>query len=98
MDFGGMEIARFKLKPNVSEATLLEVVALIERDFFTDLSGLLGHSLIKGADGFYADVTFAVTQARAEEICAQWMDNPHAQHYLALLDESSVQMTFWTRL
>jgi hypothetical protein len=97
-EFGGMEIAYFKLKPGASEQALLRVAALIERDFFAELPGLVHHGLIKGADGLYADITFATSQARAEEICVQWEQNPHAGDYLALMAEDSTQLTFWSRL
>jgi hypothetical protein len=61
-EFGGMKIAYFKLKPGASEQALLRVAALIERDFFAELPGLVHHSLIKGADGLYADLTFATAK------------------------------------
>lgn len=59
---------------------------------------MFGHVLLKGMDGVYADVTFADTQARAEQVCAKWLEKAVALEYSALCNQQSVNMTFWERL
>lgn len=96
--FQGMEFALFRLRPGITEAQLLARAQAAEQGFFLHRDGLLGHWLLRGADGRYADVTLARTQALAEAICQQWLSEPETQRYLALIDEGSADMSFWTRL
>lgn len=96
--FGGLEIALFKLREGVSEAQLLAASERVDREFLAHEEGLLGHALLKGADGLYADLAFADSQPRAEAICAKWTANAVAADYIALVDDRSVDMSFWRRI
>ena len=96
--FTGVEIAFFKPKTGVTDKDLTAIAQRVENEFFAGKEGLLAHFILKAGDGRYADVVFATSQQRAEEICAEWTDNRVTQDYLELLDPTSVDMSFWTRL
>lgn len=97
-NFAGMEFAKFKLKEGVSEETMLEIIKEVDANFLQKEEGFLGHTALKGSDGIYADVVFATSQEKAEEICGKWMNNEFALKYIELIDEESVDMTFWNRI
>lgn len=98
LSFAGLEFATFRLKAGVTEASLLAASARVDREFLAGQEGLLGHVLLKGSGGLYADMALADSQQRAEQICALWTGNAVALGYIELLDPQSVSMTFWQRL
>ncbi|MFC0133012.1 hypothetical protein CR105_25405 [Massilia eurypsychrophila] len=98
LGFGGLEFATFRLREGIGEDALLAACDKVDREFLQTETGIFGHLLLKGADGVYADVTFADTQARAQQVCAKWLEQAVALEYIALFDEQSVNMTFWERL
>ncbi len=97
-EFGAIEIATFRLKDGISEEKMLELIKEVDKEFLQKENGFLGHSTLKGKDNLYLDIAFATTQDKAEEICSKWMKNDLALNYLELIDESSVDMSFWTRI
>ena len=98
LGFAGFEFGVFRLKPGVSEADMLAAAQQADKAFLSKQEGFLGHVILKGKDGSYADVGFASSQEKAEAICAQWMDNAHTLRYLEFIEPDSVDMTFWTRI
>lgn len=97
-EFSGFEMAQFRLREGVTEQQLLAVVKRVDDEFLSHQPDLYAHFLLRGKDGIYADVAIATTQQRAEQICQSWLTNDVALQYLQLLDESSVDMSFWTRI
>lgn len=97
-EFSGLELAVFQLKDGITEPQLIALSREVDDKFLSREEGLLAHFLLKGKDGIYADVAIATTQARAEEICQLWLHNDVAQEYLQLIDEESVDMSFWSRI
>ncbi|WP_428025319.1 hypothetical protein [Arcobacter sp.] len=97
-NFVGMEFATFKLKEGVSEEKMLQIINEVDKNFLQKEEGFLGHCTLKGDSGLYADVAFATTQEKAQEICSKWLENEFALKYIELIDESSVNMTFWNRI
>jgi len=97
-EFLGLELAVFQLKDGVTEAQLIALSREVDDKFLSREEGLLSHFLLKGKDGHYADVAIATTQAKAEEICQLWLHNDAAQEYLELIDQDSVDMSFWSRI
>lgn len=97
-NFSGLEFATFKLKEGVSEETMLQMIKEVDSQFLQKEDGFLGHTTLKGKDGIYADVAFATTEQKAKEICEKWMQNDIALKYIELVDETSVNMTFWNRI
>lgn len=96
--FAGIEFATFKLKDGVKEEQMIKISKKVEENFLQKEKGFLGHCTLKSENGIYADVVFAVSQERSEEICGKWMENKFALQYLDLIDESSVNMSFWNRI
>lgn len=96
--FLGFEFAVFQLKKGVTEEQLLALSKEVDDKFLSKENELLSHFLLKGKDSKYADVAIATTQAKAEEICRLWLHNDVAQRYLDLLDQDSVDMSFWSRI
>ncbi|MGY4042546.1 hypothetical protein [Aeromonas hydrophila] len=94
---GGVEFATFRLKEGVTEADLLALAHRVESEFLVQQSELV-HCLLRGADGFYADLVMAPSQSLVETYCQQWLHNAVAGEYLTLLDHDSVNMSFWTRI
>ncbi|MEH6575697.1 MAG: hypothetical protein V7731_01345 [Amphritea sp.] len=97
-NFAGFEFAAFRLKKGVNEEQLIAMSQQVDGKFLCDKDGVLGHFLLKGSDGLYADVAIATTQQRAEEVCQEWLSNDTTKQYLELLDPESVKMTFWSRI
>lgn len=97
-NMGGVEIAFFKLKEGVTEADLVMLSHRVEAEFLAQQPELVAHCLLKGADGIFADIVMATSQVKAEEYCLQWLTHPVALEYLELIDQTSVEMTFWTRI
>lgn len=98
VDFGGVEFAFFRLRAGVTEQMLLEASARVDAEFLSQEEGLLGHVLLKGDDGQYADMALADTRERAETICHRWTGQAVALDYIELIDGDSVKMTFWHRM
>jgi hypothetical protein len=95
---GGMEFAVFKLKTGVTEAQLIALSRKVELEFLSQQQELILHFLARGVNGIYADVAIATTQQKAEEYCQQWLTDAVALEYLELIEQESVNMTFWTRI
>ena len=98
LGFGGLEFATFRLLDGIGEDALLAACDKVDREFLQAEPGIFGHVLLRGLNGVYADVAFADTQARAEQVCAKWLDKAVALKYIALFDQQSVNMTFRERL
>lgn len=96
--FTGFEFGTFKLKENISEETLLKLAKDANEKFMVNEDGFLGHSILKGENGVYVDVTFATTQQKAQEICGKWMQNEYALKYIEVIDPESVNISFWNRI
>ena len=97
-NFAGIEFATFKLKEGVTEETMLQMIKEVDNKFLQNEDGFLGHVTLKGNDGIYADVAFGTTQEKIQEICGKWMENKIALKYIELVDETSVNMSFWNRI
>jgi hypothetical protein len=96
--FEGLEFGTFHLKAGSSESAMLVAAKVMENEFLSQEEGFLGHAILKGNDGVYVDLAFATSQAKAEEICGKWLQNPHALAFLAFIDPTSTNMSFWSRL
>ncbi len=96
--FKGLEFGTFRLKGGAEEADMLAAAKTMEDEFLYKEEGFLGHAILKGNDGTYVDLAFATSQAKAEELCGKWMQNPYALKFLELIDDTSTNIGFWTRL
>jgi len=83
--FIGMEFCTFKFKDGVSEAKMLEAAKIMEQEFLSKEGGFLGHGVLKRKDETYVDLAFAISQGKAESICAKWMNNEFVLKYLEFM-------------
>jgi hypothetical protein len=97
-NFAGFEFGTFKLKEGVSEEKLLQLANDTDKKFMANEDGFLGHAVLRGEDGIYADIAFATTQEKAQEICGKWMKNEYALKYIDVIEPESVNMSFWSRI
>ncbi len=97
-EFVGMEFGTFKLREGISEVEMLKAAQVADENFLSNEEGFLGHVVLKGQDGLYADVAFATTQEKAEEVCSKWMENEYTMKYIEVIDPESVNMSFWDRI
>jgi heme-degrading monooxygenase HmoA len=98
---GGMEFSLFRLRQGADEKTLLTAAENMAAGLYADESGFIGHFIVRGGDGMYADVILATSGQRANELCQKWGTDPvseYCQPYQALIDPSSVQLKFWDRV
>jgi hypothetical protein len=96
--FVGMEFGTFKLREGMSEVDMLKAAQVADENFLSNEEGFLGHVVLKGKDGLYADVAFATTQEKAEEVCGKWVENEYTMKYIEVIDPESVNMSFWERI
>ncbi len=96
--FVGMEFGTFKLKEGVSESEMLKAAQTADEMFLSKEDGFLAHVVLRGNDGLYADVGFATTQEKAEEVCAKWMENEYTLKYIEAINPESVNLSFWERI
>jgi hypothetical protein len=98
LQFAGIEFGTFRLKVGASESDMLAAAKRMENEFLSKEPGFLGHAILKGKDDTYVDLAFAVSQSKAEEICAKWLGNQYALAFLEFIDHSSTNIGFFTRL
>lgn len=86
----GIEIGRFRLKPGFSEADARAAHRHAIDTFMSRQAGWLAEYMVRFADGTYADVLIAESQARAEAICAMWHGQPACEAFVAMVDVSDL--------
>ncbi len=97
-DFGGCEFATFLARPGVADEEIAAAAARMREGYLRHAPGFLGHRLLQGQGGQWADVVLATTQADAERICAGFMDHAVCRDYLALMVPGSAHLGFWSRV
>lgn len=95
--FLGCEFSMFRAKAEVSEEQLIAACQKMENEFLRGEEGFIQHSLLKGDHGSWADVVFTKSKTDAERICKNFMGNSACLEYLQLIEEGSVNLTFWAR-
>jgi len=96
--FLGCEFTKFRPKIDVTEKQLIDACHKMETEFLEREEGFIHHMLLKGDNGLWADVVFAKTKADAERICSNLPKNSACHEYLGLIQEESVELTFWSRV
>lgn len=103
--WGGLEIGMFKARPGVNDAEVQSAAREMAQGLYEGQSGFVEHTLLHNGKGDYIDLLLADNRARAEALCGSWHSTSEpggykaaCQRYLSLIDPSSVQMTFWSRL
>lgn len=79
-----MEFAPFRLKPDVSETTLLDAAAKMQECFLERQPGYLSRELMRGRDGGYVDVIWwrshadaaaAIPKVHASKDCLDYFEH-----------------------
>lgn len=96
--FGGLEFARFRLRPGVSEATLRQAAQAVEEHLLRHQPGFVGHALLRSDDDSYVDLVLADSHERTVALCELWPDDPHGAHFLSLLAPGSALLAFYRRI
>lgn len=87
----GMELGRFRLRPEVTEAMLRAAHRRMVENHLSRQSGWRGQRLAKLTDGSWVDLAFAATDRHARAICASWAGNPECEAFLALIEPVSME-------
>ena len=96
--FGGCEWGTFKNKAGVTDSELMLACEKMRSHFLNYQEGFIQHVLLKGEDGLWADHVFAKTQEDARRICDAFSQDANCLDYLALIDTSTVHLSFWKRV
>ena len=80
-----MEWAPFKLLPGVTEADLLAASEKLQRDFIAKQPGFISRTLVRAADGSYADVVWWQTAEAASEVVHRAAQSQTCAAYFALM-------------
>lgn len=96
--FHGCEFSMFRAKSGVSDEQLIAACQKMEKEFLRSEEGFINHALLKGDNGSWADAVFTKSKEDAERICKNFMENAACLEYLQLIEESSANLTFWSRV
>jgi len=87
----GVEIGRFRLKPEVNEADMRKAHATMVDRHLAGQTGWRRQHLIKLDDGLFLDLAFADTRVGAETICASWSGQADCDAFLAMIEPESME-------
>ena len=80
-----VELAPFRLKPGVDEATLLERSEQLQDEFLRHQRGFLRRELLKGADGEWMDVVHWEDEEAANAIMSVIAESPACRAYFEIM-------------
>ncbi|GHB49543.1 hypothetical protein GCM10007094_43490 [Pseudovibrio japonicus] len=83
-----IEFAPFHLSPNKTEADLLEASERFQNEFLDGFEGFVRRSLVKHADGAYADIVVWANDSASKKAVAAAGDHAAGQAYFSLLDSA----------
>ncbi len=98
---GGMEFSLFRLMPGASEAALRPAAQQMARGLYAQEPGFIEHMVVVNGAGLYADVVLARDADTARRLCGKWgcgPFDPACEPYLALIEPSSANLDFWSRM
>jgi hypothetical protein len=87
---GVIEILRFRLAPETTEAEFLAADHRLQEEFAYHQPGLLRRTTARGEDGGWIVIDLWRCAADADACDRRWDADPAAQAFMALLDRSSV--------
>lgn len=87
----GIEIGRFRLRQGVNEETMRTAHAKMVAGHLSLQPGWLGQRLVRLQDGTFVDFAFAVTEARAQDICNTWVGNSDCDAFLEMVEPISME-------
>ncbi|SDR29834.1 hypothetical protein [Pseudovibrio sp. Tun.PSC04-5.I4] len=83
-----IEFAPFHLSPDYSESDLLAASNRFQEEFLNGFEGFVRRTLVKHADGAYADIVTWANDAASKEAVASAGNHEAGQAYFSLLDVS----------
>jgi hypothetical protein len=87
----GIEVGRFRLKPDVDEALMRQTYQTMVRQYLSQQAGWVNQYLVKLSDGVFIDLAFAQSQEAAVAICASWQGQPLCDAFVAMIEPVSME-------
>ena len=91
-----IEMMRFRLSPQVSEAEFLLADRAVQEDFAYTQQGLLRRTTARGADGWWIVIDLWRSLKDAQACEEKWGDDPITRGFMNLLDEATVKSERYT--
>lgn len=81
-----------RLKDGVTEAAMLAASDRFQREFVAHQPGIVRRSLVRGADGSYADIVFFTDEAAVADVMAAEQTSAVCHEFMALWGDAQVVM------
>ncbi|MAS37415.1 MAG: hypothetical protein CL610_25675 [Anaerolineaceae bacterium] len=88
-----VEVALFRLKPDVADDAFLRGAALIQRHL-DQLNGYISRELVKAPDGQWVDIIHWANLEAAQNAEAVILADTNAAPFFEMIDESQAQMIY----
>jgi heme-degrading monooxygenase HmoA len=87
-----IEMASFRLKPEIEETVFVTASDRFQREFLNAAPGFLSRELLRGADGVYMDLIHWRSRQDAEAMMKTAEASPDCAAYFALMDLQNPEM------
>jgi hypothetical protein len=88
---GAVEVVLYRAKPGVADQQVIEASEALQADL-DGFAGYIRRRLMKTTDGLWVDTVDWRSLAEAEAAAAAIMERPSAGQFMALVEESTIQM------
>ena len=88
---GAVEVVLYRARPDIADQQILEASDALQADL-EGFPGYLRRRLMKTSDGLWVDTVDWESLAQAEAAAAAIMERPSAAGFMALVEESTIQM------
>ena len=85
-DSAVIEWAPFRVRPDVTEATLLDASEALQRSFLADQPGFVRRELLRGANGEWVDLVYWRDEASANAVISAVAASPACHAYFSLME------------
>jgi hypothetical protein len=86
-----LEVVLFRLKAGIADATFLQAAAVVQA-WVAQQPGFVSRELLKTPDGGWLDTIRWTSLELAEAASAKIMNEDHCQPFLAMIEETGMQM------
>ncbi|MDH6267726.1 heme-degrading monooxygenase HmoA [Rhizobium sp. SG_E_25_P2] len=93
-----IEMASFRLKPEIEETVFVAASDRFQREFLNGAPGFLSRELLRGADGVYLDLIHWRSKEDAEAMMKTAATSPDCAAYFALMDLQGAEMRHFESL
>lgn len=87
-----IEMASFRLKPEIEETVFVAASDRFQREFLNAAPGFLSRELLRGAEGVYLDLIHWRSKEDAEAMMKTAETSPDCAEYFALMDLQGAEM------